>query len=157
MLFAEVGGELPGHTFRERQSRELPVEVTAVSETPLDRIELVVNGEVTRTFTPGNLKTEEGAYESVASTKIRLEESAWIAVRAFEKRPGGRVRFAHSSPVFIDIEGKPLRPRTREVEYLMERVRAQIKRSADVLAPEAIAEYRRALAAYREIAEAAGP
>jgi hypothetical protein len=76
-----------------------------------------------------------------------------VAVRAIEKRPGARIRFAHSSPVYIDIEGRPLRPRKSEVEYLIERVQTQIDRSGKVLPPAAIAEYRKALKAYKKIAE----
>lgn len=157
MLFVDVDGELPGHTFHRRGPGVLTVKVTAASDTPLDRIELVVNGEVVRTLTPPNLKTDAEGYEGKVTMEVSPEASSWLAVRAFEKGPGGRVRFAHSSPVFIDIEGKPLRPRAREVEYLMERVQAQIKRSQGVLPPSAIAEYEKALAAYRKIAVTARP
>ena len=145
VLSRDVDGELPGHTFRRRGPAVLTVKVAAVSDTPLDRIELVVNGEVTRTLIPPNLKTDAEGYEGKVTMEVRPEASSWLVVRAFEKRPGGRVRFAHSSPVFIDIDGKPLRPRAREVEYLIERVQAQIKRSQGVLPSSAIAEYEKAL------------
>jgi hypothetical protein len=73
MLFVEVAGRLPGHTFREKESVQFPVSAAAVSETPLDRIELVVNGEVARTFAPQNKRTAAGAYESKVATEVHAE------------------------------------------------------------------------------------
>ena len=86
---------------------------------------------------------------------IEVAESTWFAVRCFETLPDGRERFAHSAPIFIDVPGKPLRPRKAEVEYLIRRVQDQIERSQGVLSDEALAEFREALRKYQEIAESA--
>src|SRR4029077_17477752 len=118
---------------------------SAVSSIPLARIEVVVNGEVARTIEPANRKTERGADESPIDVALRLDGSSWVAVRCFEDRPDRRVRFAHSSPFHIDVAGGPLRPRKAEIEYLIHRVEAQIKRSAAVLPAPALEEYREAL------------
>ena len=67
----------------------------------------------------------------------------------------GRERFAHSAPIHVDVPGKPLRPRKFEVEYLIQRVEAQIARSAGLLPTPALDEYRAALKAYRAVAETA--
>ena len=131
------------------------VEALAISETPLDRLEVVVNGEVREVGSPENRKLLSGAWESGIDTFISCETSSWIAVRAVEKRSGGRYRFAHSGPVYVDVDGRPLRPRREEVEFLAKRVEAQIERSRGVLPEAAIAEYRAALDAYRKIAERA--
>ena len=68
-------------------------------------------------------------------------ESTWFVVRCFETMPDGRERFAHSAPIFIDVNGKPLRPRKAEVEYLISRVQGEIERNKGVLSNEALAEY----------------
>jgi hypothetical protein len=145
MLFVKVNGQPPGHTFHLKGPAEATVEATVVSPDPLERIELVVNGAVSRLS------------NSPVKTTVRPQASSWVAVRAIQRLPDGRIRFAHSSPVFIDIEGKPLRPRKAEVDYLIERVQAEIKRSEGVLPPAAVSEYRLALEKYQKVAEAAGP
>lgn len=153
MLFVEAAGAGPGGTLRFGRPAEVSISVNASSEVPLDRIELVRNGEIAETLTPQSRRTPQGAYSSHVVARLRFDGSGWVAVRAIEKRPGNRIRFAHSSPVFVEIEGRPLRPRRREVEFLIERVREQIERSKEVLPPEALAEYGQALKAYQRIAE----
>ena len=86
------------------------------------RIEVVINGEVARTIRPANRETER-AYESPIDEALTLDGTSWVAVRCFEDRPDGRVRFAHSGPFHVDVAGRPLRPRRAEVEYLVHRVR----------------------------------
>jgi len=157
MLFVEVNGEGPGHTFRVKGPADYTVAVRAVSSRPLDSIELVRNGVMEKSLPPANRQTARGAYESLVSARLRVKESTWVAVRALERLPEGRVRFAHSSPVFIDVEGKPLRPRRAEINYLIRRVQQEIDRGEGVLPEAAMAEYRQALAAYRKIAAAARP
>ena len=91
-----------------------------------------------------------------------VESSTWIAVRCFENlsggvrnRPGGRFRFAHTAPFHIDVRDKPLRPRRCEVEFLVRRVKDQIRRSKDVMPGPALEEYRQALEIYERIAKTA--
>ena len=60
----------------------------AVSALPLKSMEIVVNGEVVRSMTPANRKTDRGAYESVLDETLSLEGSSWVAVRCFEDRAG---------------------------------------------------------------------
>ena len=76
-------------------------------------------------------------------------------MRAIERRPDGRVRFAHTAPFHFDVEGKPLRPRRAEAEFLVRRVEAEIARSRELLPPEALKEYEQALEAYRRALERA--
>jgi hypothetical protein len=114
------------------------------AEHAVEKVEVVVNGEVVET-----LKSKE------FETKVKVDGTSWIAVRCTEARPDGRPRFAHTAPFWIDVEGKPLRPRREEVEYLIRRVEEQIERSGAVLPEAAVEEYREALKAYRKIAETA--
>ena len=154
MLFVKMNDEDAGHTFR--QTRQGPglyrVTGSAVSAHPLHRIELLVNGEVVHTVKPDNHKSGLGAFECSIDKELKIDASSWIAVRCFEDRPDGRVRFAHSSPFHVDVIGRPLRPRREEVEFLIERVEDQIARSGGTLPESAMDEYRAALRAYRNIA-----
>ena len=81
--------------------------------------------------------------------------STWFAMRCFYATEEGRPRFAHTAPWHIDIAGRPLRPRQREVAYLKERVESALARTLLLVGPEAVAEYEQALARYEEIAETA--
>jgi hypothetical protein len=157
MLLVRLNERDPGTTFKENGPVPGGYRVTGavLSEQPLDRIEVVVNGDVTRTIKPANRKTERQAYESRIDETLRIAGSSWVAVRCFEDRPDRRVRFAHSGPFHIEVAGSPLRPRRAEAEFLIKRVQDQIARSADVLPPAALDEYREALRIYQEIARGA--
>jgi hypothetical protein len=154
MLFVTLDGQDPGHRFvqSDKAARDYHLGGSAVSAVPLARIEVVVNGQVAQTIEPANRKTQQGAHESPIDAALRLDGSSWIAVRCFEDRPDGRARFAHSGPFYVDVPGRPLRPRKVEVEYLIRRVEAQIRRSAAVLPEAALDEYRQALENYQKIA-----
>lgn len=156
ILFAQVNGQPPGHTFkRSETAAEYRITGSAESGQPLGRIEIVVNGEIVKTIKPENRKTERGGFVSALDEKLKLDSSSWIAVRCFEDRPDQRVRFAHSAPVHIGVPGKPLRPRKAEIDWLVKRVEDQLARSAALLPKEAADEYREALRIYREVAKTA--
>ena len=76
-----------------------------------------------------------------------------MAWRCFEKRAGGRLRFAHTAPWYFEIPGQPLRPRRAEADWLVSRVKEEITRSQGVAPENLINDYRRALAVYEEIAK----
>ena len=76
-------------------------------------------------------------------------------MRCYEERPDGRLRFAHTAPWYVEVEGKPLHPRMVEVEYLVQRVAEQLQRSAGVLPEAALAEYREGLRTYQELLKTA--
>ncbi len=156
MMFVTVDRRLPGETFRLEGDapRDFRIDVRVVSETPIDGIEIVRNGEA-RALTVASKPTDAGAVETTARETVSIDASSWIVVRCFESRPGGRVRFAHTAPFHFEHPERPLRPRREQVAYLIHRVESQIERSGAVLPAEAIAEYRAALEAYREIARRA--
>lgn len=155
MLFTTVAGQPPGNVFTpaDAAAKEYRIQGRAISAQPLSRIEIIVNGEISRTVKPVNRRTELDAFESQLDEQIPIDGTSWIAVRCFEDRPDQRIRFAHSSPVHILMPGKSLRPRQPEVEFLIQRVKEQLVRNENVLPKEAVDEYRAALAAYENIAK----
>ena len=78
-----------------------------------------------------------------------------LRLRCFETLPSGRMRFAHTAPVHIDVAGRPLRPRRREVEYFVRRMEEELASNRDVLAAAELAEYEQALGIYRRMLETA--
>jgi hypothetical protein len=154
MLLVQFNEQLPGTTLSQAAAREVRLTGSAESRVPLDRIEIVVNGEIVKTLAPENRRANTGGFSSTIRETIRVEHSSWIAVRCFEPYLEGRFRYAHTAPCHLDIDG-PVRPREREVAYFIERMQQEIARNQGVLRAEDIAEYERALAIYREIAQRA--
>ncbi|MEO8350080.1 MAG: CehA/McbA family metallohydrolase [Chthoniobacteraceae bacterium] len=158
MLFVRVNEKEPGDTLSlEAATKTVQLTGTVESLAPLERIEIVVNGRVVKGVTPVNTAREEGGFENRLAESVPVDGSGWIAVRAFESNGGRRNRFAHSSPVFIEIPGRPLRPRREEIDYLIQRVEEEIARNENVLSPTALDEYREALKIYRTIGQTAQP
>ena len=157
MLIVKINGQDPGSTLTQRYEFKNIFQITGsvFSSSPLDRIEVVVNGRIRRTLTPSNHLTPQGSYENLINASVNLEGSGWIAVRCFENQPNGRMRFAHSSPVHVHVPGKPIRPRRKEAEYLVGRIQEEINRNKKILSPAAIEEYRDALNIYKELAKKA--
>jgi hypothetical protein len=156
MLLVRVNGRNPGATFKPGEGKQdCRITGEALSALPLDRVEVVVNGEVARTIRPANEPREQGGYSSAIDERLTIDGSSWLVVRCYEALPKGRVRFAHTAPFHVEVPGKPLRPRPAEVEFLIRRVEEQIARSQDVLPPAALEEYREALRAYQAVKKAA--
>jgi hypothetical protein len=98
MLFLTVDGKAPGaaERFEDRQPRRITVHAEATSATPLERLEIISKGKVIRTVT--------GSGKLRVNVAVEVHESGWIAARVFEK-PGRTVRFAHTSPVYLEFPG----------------------------------------------------
>ena len=80
-----------------------------------------------------------------------MTESGWLAVRCLQIQPDGRVRFAHTAPWWVEIEGKPLRPKREQADWFVQRTEEEIARHTGVLAPEQLADFHAALAAWKKI------
>jgi len=124
--------------------------ITAENATPLSNIQVIVNGEVAATAKPENIETPGKGYVSTLLAKPGVDESSWVAVRCFDDRPDKRVRYAHTAPLYLDVPGKPLRPRRAEVEFLLKRVEEELARNRDLLNAESLAEYREAVDFYQK-------
>ncbi len=108
MLLVSLDGHDPGAVLRRGPNR---LQGRAVGALPLKRNEIVVNGEVARTLIPRNEKSDRDAYESPIDEHLMIDGSSWVAVRCFEDRRDGRIRFAHTGPFHIEVPDRPLRPR----------------------------------------------
>jgi hypothetical protein len=97
-LFLTVGDKAPGssHRFEQRRPHRLKVVVETASATPLDRLEVVSNGKL--------IRTARGSGPLRLDFDFEVRQTGWIAARAFEK-PDRTVRFAHTSPVYVEFPG----------------------------------------------------
>jgi type 1 glutamine amidotransferase len=159
LLLAEIDGQQPGHIFQERASGGMRTAAGVVhSLTPLERIEIVVNGRIAETIRELAAQAfpvgDGQAYETRFEQPIRAEGNCWIVVRVFEKHPAGRIRFAHTAPWHCELDGgRPLAPTRDQIDYLIGRCREEIQRNRGVVGPETLAEFERALAAYESISK----
>lgn len=165
LLEVTIDSHDPGHVFslqrprRDDQGRpplhagELPVSITIHSATPTLFAELIVNGRPDELLRPANEPLPGGGYRSVITTSVRIDRSGWVAVRCFESREGGRIRFAHTAPWYVEVDGEPVRIASEKKRYLVERMRTEIERSRGVLSEAARAEVEQALAFYEQLPE----
>jgi len=153
-----VNGQLPGTTITlDRDGGEVTINGEVISETPVSFLEILVNSQPVLKVRARPKATPSGAHQITFSAELPIKTSAWIAVRCFEERPGGRLRFAHTGQWSIDIPGKPLRSSPEEKEYLIRRIREEMNRSKDIVSVEAMAEYNAALLYHQNLATSNPP
>jgi hypothetical protein len=99
MLFLTVDGAEPGAVLRlpGNRGRRVRVRAEASSAKSLDRLEIIFKGRT--------LKTVRGAGKLAADFVVDVDDTGWFAARAFE-RPDHTVRFAHTSPVYVEVAGR---------------------------------------------------
>jgi hypothetical protein len=156
MLFARVNAQPGGSTIvSDDGSEEITVTVSAESARALDRIEVIINGDIAATLDVTNTPREDGGFLNEAEVTLTIDETSWVAVRCFEEAGDGRYRFAHTGPTYIEIEGRPQRARLREVNYFVQRMETEIARNRGILSDAEVAEYESALQFYESLRETA--
>lgn len=94
-----------GQTLRLGDAGDVSVTATARSQFPMDRVELVYNGQVVES---GDLSSDR--LSSTMTRRIQVDKSGWLALRALgpghPDHPMGS-QYAHTSPVYVEIDGKP--------------------------------------------------
>ena len=99
LLEVSVDGKPPGAEFAWKKPTRARIAVEAHSQAELDRVEIVYNSEVLRSF-PGSHK---GEFKTALD--IPIAEPGWLAVRCFEPVTQ-TIRYAHSSPFYFLENGK---------------------------------------------------
>ncbi|MEO2021228.1 MAG: CehA/McbA family metallohydrolase, partial [Pirellulaceae bacterium] len=120
------------------------VERARVGNTRKVPVELIVNGEAVA-------RTEINADGSVqpVSFDYNLEQSSWVALRIFPA--------AHTNPVFVEVDGKPIRASKRSAKWCLDAVDVCWNSKKGNIRQEeqeaAAAAYEEARQAYRKILE----
>ena len=104
MLFLTVNNREPGDTISipagaGKTARRINVHAEVSSARELDRVEIVWKGKVVKT-----VAAAEPSTSLTADYEFDADDTGWVAARAFEK-PGAVVRFAQTSPVYIQVAG----------------------------------------------------
>lgn len=143
----------PMLTATVKRAGDHEIHVTGLLESPTEPIsvEVLVNGKVAQRIKAEPHRAESGAFQIPLDTHLPITGSSWVVVRAFTKRQGDRISFAHTAPVYVDIVGQPLRPMRNQRDYLVKRVRDELTRSRAVISTEALADFEDALQKFSSI------
>jgi hypothetical protein len=101
-----AGGQRPGGGVRLTAPGKVKVTAKAWWHLPLRRAELVQDGKVvaSKEF------AADGPWEQSWEQEIPFEQSGWLALRtsgaAHPDNPGGEA-YAHTTPVYVEVAGKP--------------------------------------------------
>ena len=104
LLSLRVDGQDIGSVFEFSRSTSVNVEAQLMSIVPVDRLEIIVNGEVVASTTEDRVVLD-----------LDLDRSSWIAARAVgpaHPLVGDEYAFAHTSPIYAEIGGEPVSVRS---------------------------------------------
>jgi len=151
MLFFSIEDLQPGQRRRlgDGRTARLNVSIEARSIRGIDRVEIVRNGKVIRTWKPAD---QADRHRCRFSLPVEVAGSCWVAARCFEIPMPDNVRFAHSSPIFFNDPDEPLLPAPHETKWLTDTVEKQIERLEGRLPKPAVDEFRQARDVYRKTA-----
>lgn len=122
MLQFSLDGHQVGDNIAIKHPKRFSFTTRVDSHLPVDRIEIVVNGEVVATK---ENRGGKGSFEFKG--KLKIDGSAWVAARAYSSHlfptqahltGSGSPLFAHTSPVYISVDGQP-RTSTKSAAYLL--------------------------------------
>ena len=113
LLELDVDGSGMGEEIERDDPARLPVRARAVSAVPMERLAVLVNGEVWRETTgdPDADPVAGSPFALEIAGELELDASAWIAVRAEGPRSVWTTDsslFAHSTPVYVLLDGQEI-------------------------------------------------
>jgi hypothetical protein len=111
-----VDGREPGETLPLEAPRHVAVRARALSQFPMKRLELIVNGLVISTNVAAN-----NDRDWVLDQEVKIEQAGWLAVRCASANtsfPVGSTLVAHSNPIYVEMPGHPPDARA-DAEYFL--------------------------------------
>jgi hypothetical protein len=117
MVELTVNGAGPGETLRLDKSQAVQVHAKAVSQYPLGHLEIIVGGE-----TAALADAKEQARSIDYDGSLTIDRSGWIGLRVtgppHPDHPSPSL-FAHSSPIYLIVPGRPVLAAT-EAKYFLQ-------------------------------------
>ena len=99
------------------QSEPIRIKAELRSIQRIDLLELIYNGRVIKRLNMEN-KVPSPVLEESAVMELKPLRSGWIAARAVFTSPDGHLRQAHTSPVYVTVDGKPAASKN-DAEYMI--------------------------------------
>jgi hypothetical protein len=120
-----INGHQMGDELRVKKGARLDIASTAQLNPDvdaLDRVELVVLGDVART------ESANGSDHVTMKTQLTADHSMWIAVRAYGRRQDpSNVTIAHSAPIYVVVDDEPTW-KPEAVPAIVGELRAQLQK-----------------------------
>jgi WD40-like Beta Propeller Repeat len=116
MLRFTVNDQQAGATIKLAQAAAVRVACEARAQFPLERLEIVVNGQVA-----ASAAAADDRQRVTLNQDVPIDRSGWIAVRVKGQRgPSHQAAeaFAHTSAVYVEVAGDPARSR-EDAEYFI--------------------------------------
>lgn len=141
-------------------SKPIRIEARLRSIQPIDSLELIANGKVIKTVSLGGRLSSPMLEESIAMA-FEPRRSGWVAARAIFTAPDGHLRQAHTSPVYISVDGKPTASKAdaeymiRWIDHLTQVADKPGRYKSDAERSQVQAIYRQARQKYQDIARQA--
>ena len=103
--------------YSTRSNEPIQVKAEVRSVQPLNSLELLYNGKVINKI---NLKklSPSPTFKETLIAKLKPQRSGWFAARATFVGPDDHMRQAHTSPVYIAVDGKPTASKV-DAEYMI--------------------------------------
>jgi hypothetical protein len=119
MLILTANGLDSGAEIRYSTSGDEPVWIKADlrSIQRIDSLELLYNGKVIKRVALEEETPSPVLRESIA-LGLKPLRSGWVAARATFRSPDGHLRQAHTSPVYVTVDGKPTASKV-DAEYMI--------------------------------------
>lgn len=138
LLTLTVDGKDMGDVLNLDKARTVRVEATARGRHPLQRLQLVHNGQVIQSEAA---EAKDGAYTARLTREVMIDRPSWFAARieSQTKNEFDRQLYAHTSPVYIDFAGqRPFDVETaRTLLRSLEEAQAEIRARGKFSSPEA--------------------
>jgi hypothetical protein len=159
MLILTANGLDSGATIQYMTGKSEPIQIKAElnSIQPFSSLELIHNGKIVGQTNLDN-KFPSPLLRHSIELKLRPKRSGWVVTRAIFTAPDGCLRQAHTSPVYITVDGKPTASK-QDAEYmicwidrLMEVSEKPGRYPSDEEREKAQAVFREAQQVYRDIA-----
>ena len=119
MLILTANGLDSGEVIEYPMNSDEPIWIKAElrSIQPIDSLELLYNGKVVKRVRLEDEKPYPTLRDS-AGLGLKPLRSGWVVARAIFTSPDGHLRQAHTSPIYITVDGKPVASKT-DAEYMI--------------------------------------
>ena len=103
---------------------DVSAEIGVVSIAPIDRVEIIFNGQVARSFPASSVSAPRTGRDTFAFTfagAVAIPDGGWVAVRVVgppHRYIADSYAFAHTSPVYVVREGRPPFVSAADAQYL---------------------------------------
>lgn len=118
MLIITANGKRMGETITLSKLDNVEINIEIESIVPISRLELIQDGDVVQTVRDIDFSN----HSYTKTLQIPFKTSGWLAVRCFEEREDNNTRFAHTSPIFVMVAEKPIKPKRPAVEWFLQRI-----------------------------------